>query len=252
MFHRSPAPRAVAPAPQHQTGGREVFRLVPPVVLWWVWVAFAVANVADFAIQGASSARFALTVSAILATVTGLAYALALRPRVVADQVGLTIVNPFRVFHVPWAAIQTVDTGDWVQVHYLPDGDAPATPDGDAPGARSSAASKKISCWALYVSARAKRKAARPPRRRGNWLRPYLPDGFGEETGYARSSRLPEEAKYLASLPVAKAIAVRLDARAGRERARGERVGPVAARWAWPPLAAVTVPALALLIIALA
>jgi hypothetical protein len=147
-----------------------------------------------------------------------------------------------------------------VQVHYLPDGDAPAAPDGDAPaapdgdapGVRSSATSKKISCWALYLSARAKRKAAGPPRRRGSRLRPYLPDGFGEETGYARSSRLPEEAKYLASLPVTKAIAVRLDARAGRERARTERAGPVAARWAWPPLAAVTVPALALLIIALA
>jgi hypothetical protein len=244
VFHRSPAARAVAPAIQRQMGGREVFRLVPPVVLWWVWVAFAVANVADFVIQGASSARFATTVSAILATVTGLAYALALRPRVLADQGGLTIVNPFRDYHLPWAAIQTVDTGDWVQVHYLPDGDAPAVP--------SSAAAKVTSCWALYVSARAKRKAARPPRRRGNWLRPYLPGGFGEETGYAGSSRLPEEAKYLASLPVVKAIAVRLDTRAGQERARGERVGPVTARWSWPRLAAVTVPALALLIIALA
>jgi hypothetical protein len=252
VFHRSPAARAVAPAIQRQTGGREVFRLVPPVVLWWVWVAFAVANVADFVIQSASSARFATTVSAILATVTGLAYALALRPRVLADQDGLTIVNPFRDYHVPWAAIQTVDTGDWVQVHYLPDGDAPAAPDGDAPAVPSSAAAKVISCWALYVSARAKRKAARPPRRRGNWLRPYLPDGFGGETGYAGSSRLPEEAKYLASLPVAKAIAVRLDTRAGQERARGERVGRVTARWSWPRLAAVTVPALALLIIALA
>jgi hypothetical protein len=251
VFHRSPAARAAAPAIHRQTGGREVFRLVPPVVLWWVWVAFAVANVADFAIQGVSSARFALTVSAILATVTGLVYALALRPRVIADQVGLTIVNPFRVFHVPWAAIQTVDTGDWVQVHYLSDGDSPAAPDGEPPAARSSAASKKISCWALYVSARTKRKAARPPRRQGSWLRPYLPGGFGEETGYAGSSRLPEEAKYLASLPVPKAIAVRLDARAGRERARAERADPVAARWAWPPLGAVTVPALALLIIAL-
>jgi hypothetical protein len=252
VFHRSPAARAVAPAIQRQTGGREVFRLVPPVVLWWVWVAFAVANVADFVIQGASSARFATTVSAILATVTGLAYALVLRPRVLADQGGLTIVNPFRDYHVPWAAIQTVDTSDWVQVHYLPDGDAPAAPDGDAPAVPSSAAAKVISCWALYVSARAKRKAARPPRRRGNWLRPYLPDGFGGETGYAGSSRLPEEAKYLASLPVAKAIAVRLDTRAGQERARGERVGRVTARWSWPRLAAVTVPALALLIIALA
>ena len=83
---------------------REVFRLTPPLILWWVWVAFAVANVADFAIQGAS-ARFAIVVSAILVAITGLAYALALRPRVIAEPAGLTIVNPFRDHHVPWAAI---------------------------------------------------------------------------------------------------------------------------------------------------
>ena len=92
---------------------REVFRLAPPLILWWVWVAFAVANVADFAIEGAQ-ARFAIVVSAILVTITGLVYALALRPRVVAEPSGLTIVNPFRDHHVPWAAIQAVDTGDWV------------------------------------------------------------------------------------------------------------------------------------------
>ena len=96
---------------------REVFRLAPPLILWWVWVAFAVANVADFAIEGAP-ARFAIVVSAILVAITGLAYALALRPRVIAGPSGLTIVNPFRDHHVPWAAITAVDTGDWVRVHY--------------------------------------------------------------------------------------------------------------------------------------
>ena len=63
------------------TGNGEVFRLAPPVVFWWVWVAFAVANFADFAIEGAS-ARFLAVVTAILVAVTGLAYVLALRPRV--------------------------------------------------------------------------------------------------------------------------------------------------------------------------
>jgi hypothetical protein len=225
---------------------REVFRLAPPVILWWVWLAFVVANIADFAIQGAhgSSARFVIVVAGILATITGLVYALAFRPRVIADQVGLAIVNPFRDHRVPWAAIQTVDTGDWVRVHYAPDG--------DATGARSSAASRSISCWALYVSARTKRKAARPPRPRRSWLNPSLPGWLDKGAGGEGGSRLSAEAKYLASLPPAKAIASRLDTRAAKERARGEHTGPVTARWAWPPLVAVTVPALALLIIALA
>jgi Bacterial PH domain len=250
---------------------REVFRLVPPVLLWWVWLAFAVANVADFVIQGAA-ARFAIVVSAILVTITGLVYALALRPRVIAEPSGLTIVNPFRDHQVPWAAIQAVDTGDWVRVHYAPEAAA-----GSAATGPSSAASRAISCWALYISARAKRKAARPAPAPG-YARPgphprlslSLSGRFatmadrlaatGQEPGSAGNSRLPDEAKYLASLPPAKAIAVRLDTRADRERARLAQPGAaqptrgnaVTARWAWPPIAAVTVPLLALLLILLA
>jgi Bacterial PH domain len=254
-------------------GNREVFRLAPPLILWWVWVAFAVANVADIAIEGAS-ARFAIVVSAILVTITGLAYALALRPRVIAEPSGLTIVNPFRDHHVPWAAIQAVDTGDWVRVHYAP-GEAAADPSGPAASPRSSPATKAISCWALYVSARTKRRAAGAgpmgapgfarsamrPRTRRVLARSGMLAAAGQEPGYAENSRLPEEARYLASLPAAKAMAVRLDTRAGRERARPRQADPgpaarenvpVTARWAWPPAAAVALPALALLIAVLA
>ena len=233
-------------------GDREVFRLAPPLILWWVWVVFAVVNVADFAIEGAP-ARFAIVVSAILVTITGLAYALALRPRVIAGPSGLKVVNPFRDHDVPWAAVTAVDTGEWVRVHYAP-GEATAGP-------ASSAASKAISCWALYISARTKRRAARvtrpAPRRRSGLLRPVSYSSAlttpVPEPGYAERSRLPEEAKYLASLPPAKAIAVRLDSRADRERTRpGLALGPVTARWAWPPAAAVALPALVLLIAAVA
>ncbi len=251
---------------------REVFRLVPPLILWWVWVAFGVANVADFAIQGAP-ARFAILVSAILVAITGLAYALALRPRVTAEPSGLTIVNPFRDHHVPWAAITAVDTGDWVRVHYAPGQAAPgaARPPGST---ASSAACRTISCWALYVPARTKRRAewtsatSRP--RLSRILSPDLPGmrvSAGQEAGYAR---LPEEARYLASLSAARAIALRLDTRAGRERARPMQAGTVqadtvqadtvqatpehtvTARWAWPAVAALAVPVLALLVAVLA
>jgi len=251
---------------------REVFRLAPPVILWWVWVAFAVANVADFAIQGVS-ARFSIVVSAILVTITGLVYALALRPRVIAEPAGLTIVNPFRDHHVPWAAITAVDTGEWVRVHYIPGHAAPG-----AAGSPSSAASMTISCWALYLSARTKRRAARARpavpvgmpgfaratarrSRGGQTLSGMLADA-NQQPGYAK---LPEEAKYLASLPLPKAIAIRLDTRAGRERARLRQADSgqanqgsaapeylVTARWAWPPVAAVALPVIALLVVILA
>ena len=217
---------------------REVIRLVPPVALWWLWVVFVVANVADYAIQGLPSARYSAVGSAILLAVTGLMYTLALRPRVVADGAGLTVVNPFRVHRVPWRLITSVDTGEWVRVRY-----------------RAGADDKILHCWALYVSARARRKIARGPSRpRRRLPGGVLAGGFGPAP--QGNSRLPEEARHLASLPVAQAVAIRLDTRAARERARaggaGQGTGPAAASWSWPALAAVVVPALVLLVVVLA
>jgi hypothetical protein len=229
-------------------GGREVFRLTPPLVFWWVWVAFAAANVADFAIQGTPSARFTVVVTAILVAVTGLAYVLALRPKVIASETGITVVNPFRDHHIPWGTVQAVDTGDWVRVHHALAGRARGGK------ARSSASSRTVYCWALYVSARTKRRSGRvaPRPRRAGLFR--LPAGLGEEPGSGGQSRLPADARYLASLPVSKAIAVRLDTRAGKERTRVTEAdaGEVTARWAWPAVGAAVIPALALLIVALA
>ena len=213
---------------------RETYRLAPPVVLWWVWLAFVAANVADWAVQG-TSAGLALTVGAIMLAVTGAVYALALRPRVVADEEGITVLNPFRDHRVPWTAVRDVDTAEWVRVRY-----------------RAGADDKILHCWALYVSARARRKIARGPSRPRRRL---LAGGFGAPV--AENSRLPEEARHLASLPMAQAVATRLDARAGRERARaggsGQGPGPAAAAsWSWPALTAAVVPALVLLVVVLA
>jgi Bacterial PH domain len=218
---------------------RETLRLHPPVIFWWVWVVFVVANVADYAAQGLPSARFGALLAAILLLVTGVVFTLAARPKVVEDGDGLTVVNPFRVHHLPWPAIEAVDTGEWVRVRCT--------------------GGRVVQCWALYVSTRARRKlavgspaaAAGVPRR----LRGLV--AAGPAGGYAQpSTRLPEEALRLASLPVAAAIAVRLDSRAGKERRRAEAAGaeqaPPTTAWSWPAVAAVVVPALILLAIALA
>jgi len=229
--------------------GHEVYHLGTPVVLWWVWVAFAAANIIDLAVQR-TQVHTELVIDAIVLLVTGVAYALALRPRVIADQAGITIVNPFRDHDVPWAVIQGVDTGDWVKVHHTRDG-SPVTAV-DVPG-------KAIECWAIYVSARAKRRDARgpqPPRSGG-----FRAFGALGQQQPDEMPRMPAEAKYLASLPPAKAIAVTLDNRAAKERTRARqasseqddsgqltRPSPVIARWAWFPIAAIAIPALALLI----
>ncbi|HEY1823322.1 MAG TPA: hypothetical protein VGG83_25625 [Trebonia sp.] len=233
---------------------KETFRLAPPVTFWWVWLAFVAVNVVDYAVQGLPSAHFGAVVGAVLLLVTGLAFTLALRPRVIASGDEITVMNPYRTHVVPWRLVAFVDTGEWVQVHYTSAADS----DGKA-------ASKTVHCWALYVSARARRKIAGGPPRARDPLARRQPGlfglgrsaiwGAGDGAGAAPSSRLSEEARYLASLPPAKAIAVRLDSTADRERARddnSEQPLEVTTAWSWPALAAVIVPALILLAVALA
>ena len=218
---------------------RETLRLHPPVIFWWVWVAFVVANVADYAAQGLPSARFGALLAAVLLLVTGVVFTLAARPKVVADGDGLTVVNPFRVHRLPWPVIESVDTGEWVRVRYA----QPAAGGG-------AATARVVHCWALYVSTRARRKVAvgARPRRRAcpggcaAWSRPRRP------ATRSRRSRLPEEALRLASLPVSAAIAARLDSRAreGAQARRGEaRPRPSTAddRLVLARVAAVAVPA---------
>jgi hypothetical protein len=250
---------------------RETLRLAPPVIFWWVWVAFVAVNVGDYAVQGLPSARFGAVVGAVLLLVTGLAFTLARRPKVIAADDGITVVNPYRTHFVPWRLVTLVDTGEWVQVHYAPTADGGAAPGSGrgfaaAPGTGASSADGKIvRCWALYVSVRSRRKVASgPPRPRsesgllglglGRGWGARVGDGSAAAPGYA-SSRLPEEARYLASLPPPKAMAVRLDTRADRERARpadGEPSPSARVTWSWPALAAVVVPALLLLAVAVA
>ena len=210
---------------------RETYRLAPPVVLWWAWLAFVAANVADWAVQG-TSAGFALTVGAVMLAVTGAIYALALRPRVVADTDGIAVRNPFRDHRVPWTAIRGVDTAEWVLVR-----------------ATGAAGDKTICCWALYVSARSRRAANARPRRS---LAMSRLRGVATESGTGISPRLPHQAQYRASLPPARAIAARLDSWAAKARARDGSAGAVTASWAWFPVAAVAGPAIALVIVLLA
>ena len=206
----------------------ETYRLAPPVVLWWAWLAFVAANVADWAVQG-TTAGLALTTGAIMLAVTGALYALALRPRVVADEDGIAVLNPFRDHRVPWTAVRGVHTAEWVLVR--------------------AAGDKTICCWALYVSARSRRAANAPPRKSGAVSRLR---GVAAEPGTGISPRLPQQAQYLASMPPARAIAARLDSRAEKARARDGSAGArVTVTWAWFPIVAVAVPAVALVAVLL-
>jgi hypothetical protein len=96
-------------------GDPQVFRSATALVIWWVWLLFAVGNLIDLAVQGRD--RLSLVAAAILVLITGIAYVTAQRPRIIADSVGITIVNPLRDHHVGWAGVTRVDLADLLRVH---------------------------------------------------------------------------------------------------------------------------------------
>jgi hypothetical protein len=97
------------------TTGPQTFRSPTAVVVWWVWLLFAVANLIDLAVQGRD--HLTLIAAGILLLVTGGAYVTAQRPRIIADKSSVTVVNPLRDHHVGWAHVSEVDLADLLRVH---------------------------------------------------------------------------------------------------------------------------------------
>jgi hypothetical protein len=94
--------------------GRRVYRLTGPQVVWWAWLVLAIVSLGDLVIQGHDylSLKFAFG----LLTVTGLVYACTLWPRIIADDSGVTVQNPFRRFTIPWGAVRGIFLADSVEI----------------------------------------------------------------------------------------------------------------------------------------
>jgi hypothetical protein len=204
---------------------KQVFRSPTLVVIWWVWVLFAVANLIDLAVQGHDHAS--LEAAFVLLFVTGAAYVTALRPRIIANADGLTVMNPLRDHRVGWPAVVGVDTTDLVRVRC----EWPAGPDGGT-------GRKSIHAWVAGSSRRRQMVAEMRTQRRTRSR--LLASSYAASTGTAR--REPESAEKIVSA---------LSQRAEEERqAAPDAVAarPVS-RWRWQALAAVLIPALALVIV---
>ncbi|MHB1431164.1 MAG: PH domain-containing protein [Streptosporangiaceae bacterium] len=243
--------------------GKRVYRMTTPVVLWWCWLGFLVLALADLLIQGHQlpSARIALGAL----TITAVVYAAALWPRVIADSGGIRVRNPFRIFDIPWGAVNGVYLAESVEVQC-----ARPAPKKD----------KTVACWALAAP---RRSRARAELRGRQWDR----GGRSTPSSYAR---LPESARTVAKMTqpeiiarelaslkeevaaVARAAAAAAEAvapgqvapsaavngsvpateaaRASGAESGGGPAGPAGAevfraRWAWLPIAAMLVPAIA-------
>jgi hypothetical protein len=96
-------------------GQTQTFRSPTAVVVWIVWLLFAVGNGIDLAVQGRDHAS--AVAAAILLLATGAVYVAAQRPRIIADDAGLTIRNPLRDHQIGWAAVTKVDLAELLRVH---------------------------------------------------------------------------------------------------------------------------------------
>jgi hypothetical protein len=147
-------------------GQPQTFRSPTAVVVWIVWLLFAVGNWIDLAVQGRD--HLSVVAAAILLLATGAAYVTAQRPRIIADDAGVTVRNPLLDHRIGWAGVAKVDLVDLLRVHC-----AWRSPAGAAhPGQEHT---KVISAWAVHYSRRRKfaaeartRRAARTSERRSS------------------------------------------------------------------------------------
>ena len=156
-------------------GGPQTFRSPTAVILWWVWVVFALANLIDLAVQGRDHG--AVVAAAILLLVTGVAYIGGQRPRIIVEQAGLTVLNPLRDHHVGWANVTKIDLYDLLRVHCD----------------RGQAKPVVINAWAVHYSRRrkvaAQLKASRQSSRMTPGRSPGLPGlGGGRSPRYGSPS----------------------------------------------------------------
>jgi PH (Pleckstrin Homology) domain-containing protein len=174
----------------------QVFRSPTAVIVWIVWLLFAVGNWVDLAVQGRD--HTSAVAAAILLLATGAAYVTAQRPRIIADETGLTVRNPLRDYRIGWAGVAKVDLADMLRVHCQ--GGAGGTGPAGSGGLREVAPpgqhNKVIIAWAIHYSRRrqfaAEARARRPARSsglRGSSL--GLPSG-GRGLSYGAPVSAPE------------------------------------------------------------
>jgi Bacterial PH domain len=219
--------------------GREVFRSPAAVVIWWLWVLFAVGNLVDLAVQGRD--HLSLVAAFILLFVTGVVYVTAQRPRVIVDDDGVTVVNPVGEHRVGWPAVVAADPTELLRLRC-------EWPDGDRTGQRA------IYAWAVHSSRRrqvaAEMRAQRQSRRPARGF--FSGSGLSGAGGYGVPPSPPPEPATLGvdtdrvvATITAHAELVRLDA-------PGAVATAPSSTWNWLAIAAVVIPGLALLIAALA
>lgn len=218
---------------------RQTFRSPLAVVIWWLWVLFAAANLIDLAVQG----RHHVSVEAafILLLVTGVVYTTAQRPRIVADDTGMTIINPLREHRVGWGAVAGIDSVSLLRVRC----EWPLSGGADA----ENIGKRDIYAWAVQPNRRRHAAAQMRAERRRSRTRSTARTGglFGvpEPPDTSDQQPLTEDAEQVVAVLTALADQ-------GRAATAGTPPEPPTTTWYWPAFAAIIIPALALVVAILA
>jgi hypothetical protein len=187
----------------------QIFRSPTAVVVWVVWLLFAVGNWIDLAVQGRD--HLSVVAAAVLLLATGAAYVTAQRPRIIADDAGVTVRNPLRDHRIGWAGVAEIDLVDLLRVHCAWGG-----PPGAAPADREH--HKVISAWAIHYSRRRQFAAEAKARRGARRSASAVPVGFRPllrqcRAGLASRYPAPEaDAERIVKLLQARATAARAEA----------------------------------------
>jgi PH (Pleckstrin Homology) domain-containing protein len=220
---------------QADPDGRQVFRSPIASLIWWIWVLFAVGNLIDLAVQGRD--HLSVVAACTLLVVTGVVYATAQRPRIIADDDGLTIVNPVRVHQVGWPAVAGFDSTELMRVRCLW-----TAADGTESDRRA------FYAWAAHSPRRRKLAEEMRAQRRSR--------GGGARVRFGGYGVPPvDDAPPPAPLGLDVDIVVAtLTERAEQVRSDAVAVpaAPPVSSWYWPAIAAIIVPILALVIAVLA
>jgi hypothetical protein len=245
-------------------GQVQTYRSATALLVWVVWLLFAVGNWIDLAVQGRD--HLSAVAAAVLLLVTGIAYDTAQRPRIIADGAGVTVRNPLRDHQVAWESVTKVDMTDLLRVHCAAAGERP----------------RIINCWAVHYSRRRQFAAEARSRRATRGRRSAFGLPYGTAPSPAGASAEAEAQKAVRALSE-RATAARAEAvwaagtvpiagasepgqagaigEVGEVQATQAAVGtlgatgwlqPVRSTWSWPAIAAVVIPALILLVVWLA
>ena len=245
------------------------FRSPIAVVVWIVVLLFVVGNWIDLAVQGRD--HLSAVAAAVLLLGAGVAYVTAQRPRIIADDAGVTVCNPLRDHRIGWAGVAEIDLVDLLRVHCAWGG-----PPGAAPADRDH--HKTISAWAIHYSRRrqlaAEVKARRTARRSavglpgglGGRELPYGSAPYGSSAPRTDHTSAEADAERIVRLLQDRATAARAEAvwagstaevaadtppAATTTVAASGRAEPLTSTWSRRALAALLIPALILLIVVL-